>query len=165
MKGGGSGEEGGRERRSGEGGMGGGGRGGAGRGAGRGGRGGGRRGELRRGGHGSERHPGDRQAGDAGRVVGRALEVRGEEHLHAGVAEYVIRGGKRFEPFGGQFDAQRRLIELHPFDAALPQFLQNPAVADHELWQQRQTVESSDMALRQPQVSERPNQHRLDRKV
>ncbi|MCY1208949.1 hypothetical protein D9M72_205850 [compost metagenome] len=102
----------------------------------------------------------DRQRGSARGVVGGGVEVRRQQQLRARVAQAVVGAVEGVEPCRFQVQAQRGFVDLHPFDAARLQLAEDAAIALQQLRQQRQAVKACHMALGQPQVGDRPDQHR-----
>ncbi|MCY1339909.1 hypothetical protein D9M69_258100 [compost metagenome] len=102
----------------------------------------------------------DRQRGSARGVVGGGVEVRRQQQLRARVAQAVVGAVEGVEPCRFQVQAQRGFVDLHPFDAARLELAEDAAVGLHQLRQQREAVEAGHVALGQPQVGDRANQHR-----
>ncbi len=81
-----------------------------------------------------------RQRADGIEVVAYAVEIRGQQQLHLPLQRVVSRF-ERVQPGLRQLQHQRRLVNLHPLDAALRQLGQHLLVNRQDLFQQRQAVE------------------------
>ena len=65
-------------------------------------------------------------------------------------------------PILRQVQRQDRLVDLHPFHTLRGQTLKDFAVNRQQALQQVEAIELAALGLAQPQVSQRPDQHRLD---
>ena len=98
-----------------------------------------------------------RQRGDGIEVIGNAFKVGGQQQLNLAAKRLVSRF-EGIQPRLRQFQYQRRLINLHPFNAAFCQFSQHLLVNRQNIVQQAQAVERLAFNLTEPQVSNRPEQ-------
>ncbi|MNG98679.1 hypothetical protein D3C79_578290 [compost metagenome] len=102
-----------------------------------------------------------RQCADSVEVVANAVEIGGQQQFYLALQRVVSRF-ESVEPCLRQLQHQCRLVDLHPLYAALRQFGQNLPVNRQNVLQQRQSIKLLTLHFAQPQVSDRPQQHRLD---
>ena len=102
-----------------------------------------------------------RQRGDGVEVSGDAFKVGGQQQLKL-ARERVICRFECIQPRLRQLQYQRRLVNLHPLDAAFCQLCQYLLVNRQDIVQQAQTVKLLAFDFAQPQISDRPQQDRFN---
>ncbi|MNY03544.1 hypothetical protein D3C86_1361710 [compost metagenome] len=100
------------------------------------------------------------QRGGTGGVGRGGVEVGGQQQLDPGSGQRGVGGVEGVEPGRIEVQAQGRLVDLHPFDAARLELGEDAGVGRHHLGQQAQAVEPRHVGFGQPQVGHRPDQHR-----
>ena len=105
----------------------------------------------------------DRQRGGETQIVFQATEVGRNQLLQRRTLQQVVGTFERVFPILRQIQHENRFIDLHPFDALRCQSLKHLAVYRQQPFEQFQLVEPITLGLALPQISQRADQHRLDR--
>ena len=90
-----------------------------------------------------------------------AFKIGGQQQFHLSL-ERVVSGFVCVQPRLRQFQYQRGFINLYPLDAAFRQFCQHLLINRQNVVQQAKAVKLFTFHFPQPQVSNRPQQHRLN---
>ena len=104
-------------------------------------------------------------------VVGRGVEIGGQQQLQAGRGQLVVRGLEGGQPVGRQVQAKHGLIHLHPLHTALLEAREEAAVGLHQAGQQAEAVKTraggglGAMHLGQPQEADGPQDDGLGHKA